>query len=503
MSLEGARLARAVADEFGGFVAGSVGPLNVTLSLSPKVDDPAFRAVTFDEVREAYAEQMAALAEGGVDLLLDRDDLRHAEREGRDRRRAGRRAGAAALDLGHRRRQERPHALRPDGRGVLGVGRARRPVHRRRQLLARRRGDAALRRRPRARRADVRRVLTRTPGLPNAFGGYDERPRPPRCCASSPRRSRQRRRRLLRHDAGAHQGDRRHGPGTVPPRRPRDDRRRASAASSRSRSARTRVRDDRRADERHGLRALPAPGRGRRLRGRRRRRARAGARRRQPARRQHGRRPARGRAGDDDVPEPRRDRARGCAAPDHGRQLALVGARGRAQVPAGQGRRQLDLAEGGEEPFLEQAHGAPLRRRRRRDGLRRAGPGGHRRAQGRDLQRAYRLLVGPGRLCAGGHHLRPERARRRDGDRGAQRLREGVHRRAAADQGALPRREHLRRHLEPLLLVPRQRRRARGDALGVPLPRDPRRARHGHRQRRASWSSTRTSSRTCWSGSRT
>ncbi len=70
MSLEGARLARTVADEFGGLVAGSVGPLNVTLSLSPKVDDPAYRAVTFDEVREAYAEQMAALAEGGVDILL-------------------------------------------------------------------------------------------------------------------------------------------------------------------------------------------------------------------------------------------------------------------------------------------------------------------------------------------------------------------------------------------------------------------------------------------------
>ena len=70
MSLEGARIARSVADEYGGFVAGSVGPLNVTLSLSPKVDDPAYRAVTFDQVRETYAEQIAALAEGGVDLLL-------------------------------------------------------------------------------------------------------------------------------------------------------------------------------------------------------------------------------------------------------------------------------------------------------------------------------------------------------------------------------------------------------------------------------------------------
>jgi 5-methyltetrahydrofolate--homocysteine methyltransferase len=71
MNLEGARLARQAADEAGGrFVAGSLGPLNVTLSLSPRVDDPAFRTHTFEEVQAAYAEQVAALVEGGVDLLL-------------------------------------------------------------------------------------------------------------------------------------------------------------------------------------------------------------------------------------------------------------------------------------------------------------------------------------------------------------------------------------------------------------------------------------------------
>src|SRR5438477_9755627 len=70
MNVEGARIAREVADEFGGFVAGSVGPLNVTLSLSPRVDDPAYRAVGFDDVVGTYTEQMRALAEGGVDLLL-------------------------------------------------------------------------------------------------------------------------------------------------------------------------------------------------------------------------------------------------------------------------------------------------------------------------------------------------------------------------------------------------------------------------------------------------
>jgi 5-methyltetrahydrofolate--homocysteine methyltransferase len=77
MSLEGAKLARAAADEWTKrtpekprFVAGSVGPLNVTLSLSPKVEDPAYRAVTFEQVQAAYEEQIRALRDGGVDLLL-------------------------------------------------------------------------------------------------------------------------------------------------------------------------------------------------------------------------------------------------------------------------------------------------------------------------------------------------------------------------------------------------------------------------------------------------
>ncbi|HLY85017.1 MAG TPA: methionine synthase [Gaiellaceae bacterium] len=76
MNRQGALLARAAADEWAGktgsprFVAGSVGPLNVALSLSPKVDDPAYRDATFDQVAEAYAHQIRALREGGVDLLL-------------------------------------------------------------------------------------------------------------------------------------------------------------------------------------------------------------------------------------------------------------------------------------------------------------------------------------------------------------------------------------------------------------------------------------------------
>src|SRR5437764_10773940 len=76
LNVEGARLARAAADlaqnEDGRprFVAGAIGPTNRTASISPDVANPGFRAVTFDELREAYAEQVKGLLEGGADLLL-------------------------------------------------------------------------------------------------------------------------------------------------------------------------------------------------------------------------------------------------------------------------------------------------------------------------------------------------------------------------------------------------------------------------------------------------
>src|SRR2546429_1566431 len=66
MNVAGARIAReaAGADRF---VAGSVGPPNVTLSLSPRVDDPAYRTHSFDQIVESYAEQIRGLRDGGVD----------------------------------------------------------------------------------------------------------------------------------------------------------------------------------------------------------------------------------------------------------------------------------------------------------------------------------------------------------------------------------------------------------------------------------------------------
>ncbi len=71
INVAGARLARAAADGYENrFVAGSLGPTNVTLSLSPKVDDPSYRDVTFDQLREGYAVAARGLRDGGVDFLL-------------------------------------------------------------------------------------------------------------------------------------------------------------------------------------------------------------------------------------------------------------------------------------------------------------------------------------------------------------------------------------------------------------------------------------------------
>jgi len=77
INLEAARIARKVADRWTAktpdrprFVAGAVGPTSKTLSLSPEVNDPAFRSRTFHQMQVSYAEQVRALIEGGVDLLL-------------------------------------------------------------------------------------------------------------------------------------------------------------------------------------------------------------------------------------------------------------------------------------------------------------------------------------------------------------------------------------------------------------------------------------------------
>ena len=176
MNVAGARLARQACDEADGdrFVAGSIGPLNVTLSLSPRVDDPAYRTTTFDAVRASYAEQIRGLVDGGVDLLLietifDTLNAKAAIAAARDVA-----PGVAALDLVHRRRPERPQSLRADGGGVPRLGRVRAS----RCIVGVNCSLGAAQMRPFV--EDLARVATTyvgvypNAGLPNEFGGYDE-----------------------------------------------------------------------------------------------------------------------------------------------------------------------------------------------------------------------------------------------------------------------------------------------------------------------------------------
>ena len=186
------------------------------------------------------------------------------------------------------------------------------------------------------------------------------------------------------------------------------------------------------------------------------------------------------------VPQPRRDRARDRARADHGRQLEVVGDRGRPQVRAGQGDRQLDQPEGGRGGVPRARAARPaLRRGGRRHGLRREGPG-RPRSSARSRSASAPIASSP----------------RRSGfppediifDPNILAIATGIEEHndyaiafieaTRLIKRTCPGREGERRGEQPLLLVPRQRRRARGDALGVPLPRDPRRAGHGDRQRR-------------------
>jgi len=77
INFHGAKIAKTIANEFSEltpdkprFVAGSIGPTNRTASISPDVNDPGFRAITFDELARAYKQQVEALIDGGVDILL-------------------------------------------------------------------------------------------------------------------------------------------------------------------------------------------------------------------------------------------------------------------------------------------------------------------------------------------------------------------------------------------------------------------------------------------------
>ena len=194
-------------------------------------------------------------------------------------------------------------------------------------------------------------------------------------------------------------------------------------------------------------------------------------------------------AGDAHVPEPAGRGARHRARADHGR-LARTGRVIEAGLECLQGKgivNSICLKEG-EDKFREQArmvrrYGAA----RRRDGVRRGGPGRRR------VERRVEILSA--RLPHPDRGGRLPAARTSSSTRTCSRWAPGIEEHAdyavafieatRRIKARFPLREGQRRHQQRLVRLPRQQRRARGDALGVPVPRDRGRPRHGHRQRRA------------------
>ena len=494
MSLEGARLARRAADEWTArtpdkprFVAGSVGPLNVTLSLSPRVEDAAYRAVTFDTVREAYEEQVAALRDGGVDLLLietifDTLNAKAAIVAARDvapelplwlsftavdksgRNLSGQTSDAFWISVEH----AEPFIvgvncslgateMRPFLEGLSNIASTYVSCHPNAGLP----NELGLHD---EQAADTSRYLRAfaEDGLVNLVGG---------CCGTTPEHTHAIARavaglppRRIPEPSGLPRfsgldpfvigpdtgfvvvGERTNVTGSAKFRRlieANDFQSAADVALEQVRGGANMLDVNMDADLLDAEQAMTT-------------------------------------FLNLVATEP--EAARLPIMVDSSRFSALE-----AGLKCLQGKgvvNSISLKEG-EEPFLEQAQNyPPLWRRGRRDGLRRARSGRHRRAEGGDSRTRLRPRHRRGRLRAGRRHPRSEYPRRRDGNRGARRLCEGVHRGDPATQGAVPGCARLGRHLEPLLRVPRKRPGARGDARVLPLPRDRRRARHGDRQRR-------------------
>ena len=152
LNREGARLARRAAaraerqDGRRRFVAGALGPTNRTASLSPDVNNPGYRAVTFDGLRDAYAEQTRGLIDGGAEIILIETifDTLNAKAAvfGVELVFAEKGVAPAADDLRHHHRSLRPHAVGPDADRLLAFAPPCPALHHRPQLRAGRRGDA-------------------------------------------------------------------------------------------------------------------------------------------------------------------------------------------------------------------------------------------------------------------------------------------------------------------------------------------------------------------------
>ena len=359
INLAAARVARRAADRVAEregrltWVAGSLGPTNKTASLSPDVNAPAARGVTFDELVAVYREQARALIDGGVDLLIaetsfDTLNMKAAlfaiESVYADigRRyplissvtitdRSGRTLSGQTVEAFY-------HSVMHVDLAAISINCAlgadeMRPLRR----GARARGAAAGGLLPKCRPAQrvwrVRRHARRN--------GFDHR----RVCR---RRLAQPRRRLLRHAPGAYPSHRRGcAPrlATVRSRSLTDP----SALGSRGLDGdpRFKLPHDRRAHQRHRLAALSPPRPRGPPRGGPRRRPPASRERCQHSRCQHGRRDARRRRGDDTLFKSHRCRTRHQPHSHHARQLTVEHSRGGPQVLAGKRCRQFDQPKRG------------------------------------------------------------------------------------------------------------------------------------------------------------
>lgn len=155
LNLEGARLARRVCDEKTvetpdrpRFVAGVLGPTSRTCSLSPDVNNPGYRNITFDQLVEDYINSTKGLIEGGADLILIEIHFRYAECQGRDLCRTGNLRpvgrGTADHDFRHHHRRLRPYPVRADHRSFLELGVPCQTHFRGSELRAGRQGTAPL-----------------------------------------------------------------------------------------------------------------------------------------------------------------------------------------------------------------------------------------------------------------------------------------------------------------------------------------------------------------------
>ena len=297
-----ARQAAALAEKEDGrrrFVAGAFGPTNRTASISPDVSNPGFRAISFDQLRAAYGEQVRGLIEGGADLLLietifDTLNAKAAiyaiseicDELGRDlpvmisgtiTDRSGRLlSGQTPAAFWNSVRHANPVTVGLNC--ALGAAEMRAHI-------------AEL-----GRLADTFVCAYPNAGLPNEFGYYDESPEYMAGAAWRIRRCRsgQCGRRLLRHHARAYRGHRESGRGQAAAQDPRGA---AAVAAVRAGGvhahAGNSLRQCRRAHQRHRLGQVPQADHRRRLRSGVEHRARSGGERRPGDRRQHGRGPAR------------------------------------------------------------------------------------------------------------------------------------------------------------------------------------------------------------------